>query len=498
MKTGMVYLAGAGPGDPGLITLSAVEALEAADCVIYDFLANPAVLDGLACEKIYVGKQGSDHTLPQEEINALMIKKAKEGKTVVRLKGGDPFIFGRGGEEAEELARAGVPFRVIPGVSSFYAAPAYAGIPMTHRDFASAFEVITGHRRADAPDEEEMHVPPYDPQKTYAFLMGMKNLGDIAQKLITEKNFPADTPAAVITWGTTPRQRTATGALGDIARRAKESGLAPPAIILVGRVVTLRSALRWFDALPLFGKKIVVTRTREQASKLSKKLAALGAEVIELPTIEIRPRADQGDLIRAIGEIGTFDWIIFTSQNAVKVFFRELARAGKDGRALHGNKIAAIGPATAGELGKYFLVPDLVPPEFVAEAMIAELAKFGVTGRRVLIPCAAEARDALRDGLAELGAEVRRVPVYDTVVPERLDDGAREAAGGADIVTFTSSSTARNFFALGIQTGALFASIGPVTSATVRESGKEVGIEAREYTIDGLVEAISEHVARGG
>ena len=292
MKNGFVYLVGAGPGDPGLITVKALEALDAADCIIYDYLANASLLKNYSCEKIYVGKQGGDHTLPQENINELLVRKAREGRVVVRLKGGDPYIFGRGGEEAEDLVEAGIPFCVVPGISSFYSAPAYAGIPLTHRDYANAFEVITGHRRGDASDDEDVNFPEYDPYRSYVFLMGMKNLAHIAEALIKEKNFPADTPVAVISWGTRPEQQTVTATLATIAAAVKKAGVRPPAIIVAGRVVLLREKLRWFDTLPLFGKSIVVTRTRTQASKLSKKLAALGARVIELPALEIRELDD--------------------------------------------------------------------------------------------------------------------------------------------------------------------------------------------------------------
>ncbi|TAL34457.1 MAG: uroporphyrinogen-III C-methyltransferase [Spirochaetes bacterium] len=498
MKKGFVYLAGAGPGDPDLITVKALNALRDAECVIYDFLANPSVLGPLSCEKIYVGKQGGDHTLPQEEINALLVRKALEGKVVVRLKGGDPFIFGRGGEEAEELVKHGIPFAIIPGISSFYSAPAYAGIPVTHRDFANAFEVITGHRRADAPEGEDVNFPDYDPDKTFVFLMGMKNLEHIASSLVTRKAFPADTPAAVVTWGTTPAQRTAAGTLGDIAASAASAGMTPPAIIVVGRVAGLREKLRWFDTLPLFGKNIVVTRTREQASVLSRKLAALGAQAIELPSIKIRIPGDQRSLREALGKIGTYSWIVFTSQNAVGIFFQAMADNGLDARALHACRIAAIGPATAAELAGRGIVADLVPDEYVAEAALAALGKAGVAGARVLLPCASGAREVLSTGLAGLGASVDRVHIYDTVMPDDAGAEALERVRDADIVTFASSSTAKNFFAMVKDTSAALASIGPVTSAALRELGKRVDIEAKEYTIDGLVDAIVEWCGRPG
>ncbi len=490
MKKGMVYLAGAGPGDPELLTLKARAALERADCVIYDYLASPAIVNALDCEKIYVGKQGGDHTLSQEEINDLVVRKAAEGKTVVRLKGGDPFIFGRGGEEAEELVKAGVRFSIIPGVSSFYSAPACAGIPVTHRDHANAFEVITGHRRDDASDDEDINYPDYDPEKTFIFMMGMKNLARIAAALIDEKAFPQDTPAAAVSWGTTPRQRVATGTLATIAGEVARERLKPPAIIVVGGVVRLRDRLRWFDTLPLFGKRIVVTRTREQASVLSRKLAELGAEVMEFPTIRIVPKTDMQELDAAIGSIEEFGWIVFTSQNAVKIFFDRLSALGRDARCLHAARIAAIGPATARELERRSVRADVVPAEYIAEAVVSAMGGAGVAGTRVLLPCAGEARDALRAGLSALGAEVRRIAVYDTVRPEPPDGDLLDAVRDADLVTFTSSSTARNYFAMIGESHSLHASIGPITSGAVRDAGHRVDIEASEYTIDGLVEAL--------
>ncbi len=498
MKRGFVYLAGAGPGDPGLITVKAMRALEGADCVIYDFLANQAVLGALACEKIYVGKQGGDHTLPQDRINRLIVEKALEGKVVVRLKGGDPYIFGRGGEEAEELVKHNIPFAVIPGISSFYSAPCYAGIPVTHRDFANAFEVITGHRRADAAGGEDVNFPDYDPAKTYLFLMGMKNLAHIAGSLVKLKSFPPETPAAVVTWGTTAAQRTVEGTLADIAARADEDGMTPPAIIVVGRVVSLRATLRWFDTLPLFGKKIVVTRTREQASKLGRKLAALGAQVVELPSIKIVPRADRAGLRGTLERLESYSWIVFTSQNAVDIFFREMRDSGMDARRLHACKIAAIGPATASALAGHGVTADLVPDEYVAEAALEALAKENVKGARILLPCAAEAREVLSAGLAKQGAAVDRIHIYDTVVPDDLPPETLAMAASAGIVTFASSSAARNFFALVKDTTARLASIGPVTSETLRGLGKRVDIEAKEYTIDGLVTAIEEWCAGDG
>ena len=493
MKKGMVYLIGAGPGDTDLITVRALRALASADCIVYDFLSNAEIIQKFDCEKIYVGKTGSDHTLPQDKINELIIRKAHEGKTVARLKGGDPFIFGRGGEEAQDLVNEGIPFRIIPGISSFYAAPAYAGIPVTHRDHADSFEVITGHRRNDSGDDLEITLPEYNPHRTFVFLMGMKNLSRIAENMIHEKGFPAETPAAVISWGTTPRQKTALGTLMDIAGKAESEGVGAPAIIIIGGVVTLREDIRWFDTLPLFGKKIVVTRTREQASQLSQKLYDLGAQVIEFPTIHISPKKDMTVLIKELENIRRYDWIIFTSQNAVEIFFTQMKASGMDTRSLSNGKIAAIGPATAQELERHGIAPDLVPEEYVAEALISCLGKSGISGKRVLLPCASEARYTLAEGLEKLGAAVSRIHIYDTVLPDKIDTSVIEELRTADIVTFTSSSTARNFFSIVGSIKGACACIGPVTAEAVRDAGFEPAVSAVEYTIQGLVDAIVEH-----
>jgi len=489
MKRGFVYLVGAGPGDYELISEKAREVMRNADCIIYDFLANERIFEDVACEKIYVGKQGGAHTLSQDEINRLIIEKAQEGKTVVRLKGGDPFIFGRGGEEAEELVQAGIPFGIVPGISSFYSAPAYAGIPITHRDYASAFEVITGHRRSDTSDEEDINFPEYRPDKTYIFMMGVKNLSYISDQLI-RKGFPETIPAGIVTWGTLPKQQVVTGTLGSIDRIAQEKKVTPPAIILVGEVVRLRDTLRWYDTLPLFGRRIVVTRTREQASRLSRELSRLGAEVIEFPTIEIRPCADQSALESAIGRLEEFDWIVFTSQNAVQIFFDLLNRSGRDSRSLHRNRIAAIGPASAQEIERFCIRPDLIPDEYVAEGLLSAMNEIDLQGKRFLLPCSAGARLTLKEGLESRGAAVERIHIYDAVSPEKVSEDLLESVKGADIITFTSSSTVKNFFKLVDTVGAQLACIGPITAETLREKGYEPAIVAAEYTIGGLVDAI--------
>lgn len=496
MTTGIVYLVGAGPGDPDLISVKGHRVLTEADCVIYDYLADKSLVQNLKCELIYVGKQGSNHTLKQDEISELVAAKALEGKKVVRLKGGDPFIFGRGGEEAELLVEKNVPFEIVPGVSSFYSAPAYAGIPLTHRDFSNAFEVISGHRRSDADDTEDVNFPEFNPGKTFAFLMGMKNLEHISSRLINEKNFPADTPVGIVTWGTKPEQRVVTAPLSEIAKEVEKAGLKPPAIIIMGGVVSLRDKLRWFDRKPLFGKKIVVTRTRDQASKLTGMLVPMGARVIEFPTIEIRKLETAGRLFDAISAMSKYDWIVFTSQNAVNIFFEEVFESGRDVRIFGRIKIAAIGKASADELKKYGLTADLVPPQFVAESLLEEMGKQNLTGKKILLPCSADARPVLAEGLKELGADVNRIHIYSAVKPEEIDAGLIEEVRDADIITFTSSSTATNFFDILKPGSQVIASIGPVTTKTLEEIGVRPQVTASEYTIPGLVQALVEYYSK--
>ncbi len=493
MEKGFVYLIGAGPGDPGLITLKAINALSRADCIIYDYLANPLIVEPYECEKIYVGKQGSNHTLPQEGINSLIIEKAKDGKIIARLKGGDPFIFGRGGEEAEELLEADIPFCIIPGISSFYSAPAYAGIPLTHRDYANAIEVVTGHRRADTNKDKDVNFPEYDPERTYTFLMGVKNLPHISASLVSRKNFPPETPVAVISWGTTPKQKVVTGNLNTIADIVKKENVKPPSIIVVGSVVALRNKLKWFDNQPLFGKKIVVTRTRNQASKLTRKLIPLGAEVIEFPTIEIQRIAETGPLKKAIDRIREFDWLLLTSQNGVNILFDQIFDMAYDTRILGHLKIGVIGPATGNELLKYGIRPDIIPKEYVAESLLQEMERLNIKGNRILLPCAEDARPDLFDGLRDLGADVERIHTYRTIKPEGITPERINELQNADIITFTSSSTVKNFFSIVPSATARLASIGPVTSKTIDDFGTRADIMAKEFTIDGLVEAIVDY-----
>ena len=508
---GKVWLIGAGPGDPGLITVAGVAALAEAEVVVYDRLVSAQLL-ALApssAERIFVGKEAGTHALRQEEINALLVEKARQGRRVVRLKGGDPYVFGRGGEEAEALAAAAIPFEVVPGVTSAVAVPAYAGIPVTHRGLASSYAVITGH---EDPTKGETAV---DWSKlatgvdTLVFLMGAATLPQIVEKLV-EHGRPAATPVAVIRWGTTPAQEVVTGTLADIVRRVKEAGLEPPAVTVVGEVVRLRETLRWFDsprAKPLFGKRVLVTRTRQQASALSRLLSQEGAEPIELPALELVPRDDPRRLGRALGALarGRYQWVVFTSANGVDVFFQRLKEAGRDARAFAGARVCAIGPGTAAALAARGLQADLVPQEFVAESVAEALARQKVARSRILLPRAEGARRELVRGLRALGARADELPLYVAAPPGAPEPEAlrRLRAGEVDVVTFASSSAVHNLVKLlGSDTaplkGPLIACIGPVTARTAREAGLAVGVEAKEHTIPGLVAALEDHFSQAG
>lgn len=501
-KEGKVYLVGAGPGDPGLITLKAVECLAEADVVFYDNLANRAFLRYAsdAAELIYVGKKGGHHTLAQHEINRLIVEKALSGKKVVRLKGGDPFIFGRGGEEAEELVAAGIEFEVVPGITSAIAVPAYAGIPLTHRSYTSTVAFITGH---EDPSKESSRIA-WEKIATGAgtlvFLMGVGNLEKIADALIIHGRDPM-TPVAIIRKGTEAAQHTVTGSLQDIAQKARSLGIKPPAIIVVGGVVALRDKLNWYETKPLFGKNIIVTRARAQASEFSKKLASLGANPIEFPTIEVVPPDDWSELDNAISELDQYDWLIFTSVNGVRFFLARLKKTGRDLRALGNIKIAAIGPKTAQELKDLCLVPDIVPYEYRAEAIVEEFKQRGASKTKVLIPRAQEAREVLPKTLRKMGFTVNVVTAYRTVRPEHDLDSVKQMLKDRQIhmITFTSSSTVRNFVAMFQQEEddlskwmqhIPVACIGPVTAETAKDLGFSVDIMPNEYTIEGLVETI--------
>ncbi len=500
--SGFVSLIGAGPGDPGLLTLRGAEALGAADVIVYDHLANLALLTHARpeAERLCVGKKAGSHTLPQEEINALLIERARSGQHVARLKGGDPFVFGRGGEEALALLEAGIPYEIVPGVTSAVAVPAYAGIPVTHRGLASSFAVITGHedptKGGSALDWSRLATA----ADTLVLLMGLGNLPGIAEELVLHGR-PADTPAAVVRWGTMPDQQTVSGTLADIAERAKAASLSPPAVLVVGSVVRLRERLRWFEERPLFGHRILVTRTRRQVSVLSSRLHALGAEAMELPTIETGPPKDWAPVDRAIAELSSYDWIVFTSVHGVAHFWERLTRAGLDARSLHGVCLAAIGPATAAELESHGVRADRVPDEYMAEAIVPQLGE--VRGLRVLLPRADIARPALADLLREGGAEVVEVNAYRTFRPQIDCADLHGLLSSVTVATFTSSSTVRNLAAMARDAGldlaqelaaATIACIGPITASTARDLGLPVQVVAEEYTIDGLVEALIAHV----
>ncbi|MDI6794245.1 MAG: uroporphyrinogen-III C-methyltransferase [bacterium] len=524
-KEGKVYLVGAGPGDSGLITLKGVECLKQAGVVLYDHLVNPDLLSyiGAETEIIYAGKTGSDHTLSQDEINNLMLKLAGEGKVVVRLKGGDPFLFGRGGEEAYLLAKARVDFEVVPGISSALAVPAYAGIPLTHRQVASSVAIITGHedptRKESSLDWGKLATA----TDTLVILMGIAQLAEIVEELTTYGRDPL-TPIAIIRWGTTPQQQVITGNLSNIVERAGFAGITPPGIIVVGEVVSLRAWLNWIEQRPLFGRSILVTRATAQAGTFKRLLESCGAGVVEFPTIKIVPPASFNGLDQAISRINNYHWIIFTSVNGVKFFFDRLWEKGLDSRELSGIKIAAIGPSTAAEIEKLHLRVDYQPRnEFRAESVVEGLKQSGGAGERgsrevagagveglcgsldkvsILLPRAEEARDTLPTELTKLGAGVDVVTAYRTVQEKnnRAHIERLLAEHKIDVVTFTSSSTVTNFVSAfadrdltGLLKGVKVACIGPITESKARKLGLRVDIAAPEYTISGLTEAIIDY-----
>jgi len=501
MSDGCVYLVGAGPGDPGLMTVRGRQLLRRADAVVYDNLAARRLLAEAPseAEMIYVGKQASAHTLKQEEINALLVRLGLEGKQVVRLKGGDPFVFGRGGEEALALVEAGVAFEVVPGITAGVAAPAYAGIPVTHRGVTSSIALITGHETPDKDESDLDYAALANWPGTLAFYMGVKNLPKIATSLMEHGMDPA-TPAALVRRGTTARQETVTGTLADITEVAARAGIKPPALIVVGHVVALRKHISWFENRPLFGKRIVVTRARLQASRVTRRLEGLGAEVIELPAIRIEPPSDTGPLDAAAGDVASFDWVIFTGANGVDAFFGALERAGLDSRALAGVQICVIGPGTARRLGQFGLRPDAQPETYKAAEISQTLAAIEeLGGKKILCPRADIAPKDLIVDLEALGADVTDIAAYRTVGetpdPDLLDE--LFAGDGPDWITFTSSSTVTNFVnAVGLDrlrgSAASLASIGPVTSATMRRVDLEPDVEATAHTIPGLIEAILE------
>lgn len=496
-----MYLVGAGPGDPGLLTLRGAELLGRAEVVVYDALVNKDLLQlaQKSAEIIYAGKRAGDHAIPQDELNGLLVQKAKEGKTVVRLKGGDPYVFGRGGEEAAELAAAKIPFEVVPGISSAVAGPNYAGIPVTHRDHCSSFTVITGH---DDPEKEGDGVDWAQVAKipgTKVVLMGVKRIREIAAELV-KHGLAASTPVAMVRWGTTGRQQTLEGTLKDIADAVEKNSFTAPAVAVIGGVVKLRKTLNWFERRPLFGKRVVVTRTREQASQLSRQLGELGAEVLEIPTIKIVATTRLADLADALLELNSYDWIVFTSPNGVSMFFEAFFKGFEDLRDIGGVRIAAVGPATAAKLRELHLKVDLMPEEYVAAKIAKAFAKHeSIENLKILLLRAEVATPDLPRELEGMGAIVDDVACYKTI-PETEDVNDAVASlteKGADWITFTSSSTVENFHArfdlpalLKRFPGIQLASIGPETTKSLAALGLKPAAEARPHTIPGLINAL--------
>jgi uroporphyrinogen III methyltransferase/synthase len=495
-KKGKCFLVGAGPGDLGLVTLRAKDCIERADVVIYDYLCNPEMLRWAPedAELIFAGKKAGAHTLTQEQINVLLVERTREGKNVVRLKGGDPFLFGRGGEEAQALAAAKLPFVIVPGVSSAIAGPAYAGIPVTHRGKNSHVTFFTGHEDPGKTESAIDFAALAKLDGTQVMLMGVERLGAIAREMISN-GVRKDLPVALIRWATTERQQTLVGTLENIARKVAERGFEAPAVAVFGEVVNLRLELNWFEDRPLSGKRIVVTRTRKQAGALTDQLRGLGADVIELPTIRIEPPTDLRAFAQLVQDAHAYDWIVFTSPNGVNAFFNLFYKLYDDAREIGGARIAAIGPATAQRMKDFHLRVDLQPQDFVAESLVREFRKEGgIENLRVLIARAEKARDLLPRELSALGAIVDEGFAYRTVPETRDDIGARRrlVEEGADLITFTSSSTVENFLALELPWPPKMqvATIGPITSKTARDRGLDVAVEARRHDIPGLVEAI--------
>ncbi len=506
---GKVYLVGAGPGDPDLITVKGRRFLEKADVVVYDYLASPKLLRyaPAEAEQVYVGKKGHGlHAKTQDEINQLLVERARAGKRVVRLKGGDPFIFGRGGEEIEELVAAGIPFEVVPGVTSATAAATYAGVPITHRRYTSSVAFVTGHEDPTKPGSNVDWRKIATGVGTLVFYMGIKNLPHITRKLIDNGRDPA-TPVVVVRWASTPDQRSVEGTLADIAEVVRKHDIRPPALVVVGEVVRLRRLINWFEKRPLFGKTVMVTRTREQASELVAGLEEAGAACIEWPTIAIGPPDSWEPLDQALAELHAFDWILFTSINAIRCFFGRLRDKGLDSRILAGCRIGVVGSTTADVLRGYGIEADLLPGEFTGEGLAAALVEQGVEGQRILLPRAKKAREILPETLRQAGAEVVIAPVYQNVRPSARSEELRQLflERRVDVLTFTSSSTVTNFcHMLGIEDAAArrelldtvaVACIGPVTARTARRLGLPVHVQPETYTIPALIDRIIGHFA---
>ncbi|MQA73926.1 MAG: uroporphyrinogen-III C-methyltransferase [Solirubrobacterales bacterium] len=500
-RAGVVYLVGAGPGDPGLVTARALELIGSADVILHDRLVGAGILDGARpdAELVDVGKRPGQATVEQGEIEALMVERSRAGRSVVRLKGGDPFVFGRGGEEAEALAEAGIDFEVVPGVTAGVAAPAYAGIPVTHRDDASAVAFVTGHEDPEKPETALDWGALARFPGTLVLYMGVRNLPLIAERLRAGGRDPAE-PAAAIEGGTRPGQRCVTSTLAKLPGAVAEAGLRAPAILLFGAVAARRNAIAWLERRPLHGRSVVVTRARAQASDLATILRGLGAEAIELPAIRIEPRLDSPAVHDAVADLHAYALVCLTSPNGARLLFEAMATQGRDARAFANATVAAIGPGTAAALAERGVTADVVGERFVAESLLEALAEVDVRERPVLVARAAEARDVLPDALAERGARVDVVALYETV-REDPDEAAIEAAAGADYVTFTSSSTVRNLLAAvgeRFPREARIVSIGPITSRAVREAGLEVHVEAERHDPAGLVEALVADAAEVG
>ena len=498
-KFGKVYLVGAGPGDPKLITLKGVECLKRADVVIYDLLANVKLLEHCPAhaEKIYGGKQPGKQKKRQAQINALMIQHAEAGKTVVRLKGGDPFVFGRGGEEGLILAKAGIEFEIVPGITAAIAASAYAGIPLTHRGYSSSVAFVTGHSASLKPDSPIGWEHLATAVDTLVIYMGIGHLRQIAKRLI-KYGRAAKTPVTLVRWGTTPQQKILEGTLADIAQKAEAASFRSPVAIVIGEVNRLRKQLRWYDNKPLFGRRIVVTRARAQASDFAEHLESYGADVIQFPTIEIQPICDNPGLDKVIDRLAEYDWVIFTSVNAVEIFYSRLRRNGRDVRLLGNSRICAVGAKTVKALDKIGLCADFVPSQSRGEVIAMEMED--VAGQKILIPRAKIARDDLPDGLCEKGAIVDAISIYDTVKvggEQRDDIEADLRSGQTDMITFTSSSTVTNFLEMFdrhspdvLLEKVDIAVIGPSTADTVERYGLAVDVMAKKASVEGLVEEI--------
>lgn len=504
---GIVYLVGAGPGDVGLLTLRGAELLGRAEVVVYDALVNKELLR-LAptdAEIVYAGKRAHEHVMPQEELNKLLVAEARAGKCVVRLKGGDPYVFGRGGEEAEGLVAAQVPFEVVPGVSSFVAGPSYAGIPLTHREHSSSITILTGYEDPAKPESALDFAHLAKTPGTKIILMGTKRIRELAAALLGE-GMPPATPVGMVSWGTTTQQHTVEGTLANIADRAEAAAFKPPSVIVIGEVVKLRAKLNWFEKRPLFGQRVVVTRARDQAAQLRQPLAELGAEILEVPTIKIVPPEAKQELADALLGLGEYQWIVFTSANGVSAFFDYFFKAFDDLRSIGGVRLAAVGPGTAAKLKELHLDVDVMPDEALGKKVAAAMNSFeSVENLKILLARAERANPELPKALVELGAIVDDVGFYQTVAEtdDRTGAGARLLESGADWITFTSASTVEHFHArfelpkLAQKFPQLkLASIGPETSKAILALGLKPTLEAKPHTLEGLVKALVAHAGQ--